>query len=537
MAGDRVRRRGVVAMSYARNCFTEILIFAGLLVAAPYDVSVEKVSNYDSWGTGWDSEYVMQNAIVTLAVVPKIGGRIMQFNLSTFISLYVDSTNKGVVPTSDILLGGYRTMVSPQSSFPWPPSPFLDWKPYSCTITTNTPDSCGLFLQSQIETTSGYSTLDGLQYKRTITIYKASSHVQVLTTLVNKGTSAIDTPHGIWDDAECTCITNNLPDTTNMWVYFPLNPGSAMGKGRGYAQLQDADTTQWKRNIAPGIMGVQYKKKAGKIGADSKGGWICYVNRLDGHAYVKRFTYVQGQTYPDSGSSVEVYTDPTDPFLEDEVMGPLVPKLEPNDSIQFSEDWFSARTFGPVLAVGAAGLTTHSLTVKQSRDTAVVTGTYGVFDTGTVKSVFRNAAGATLAVADSYSVSPIDSFVLSDKLLVPANASSLQLALYTTMGNFVGALDSVPVTSTAVAGGREGLPQNAGETVTISTMAHALSIHIPFCGHYSIDLLRLDGKRIARYSGAQPGDYMIPYAVITSGVCVIRIKSPTFNESRRLFIP
>jgi hypothetical protein len=154
-----------------------------------------------------------------------------------------------------------------------------------------------------------------------------------------------------------------------------------------------------------------------------------------------------------------------------------------------------------------------------------------------VKSVFRNAAGATLAVADSYSVSPIDSFVLSDKLLVPANASSLQLALYTTMGNFVGALDSVPVTSTAVAGGREGLPQNAGETVTISTMAHALSIHIPFCGHYSIDLLRLDGKRIARYSGAQPGDYMIPYAVITSGVCVIRIKSPTFNESRRLFIP
>jgi hypothetical protein len=333
------------------------------------------------------------------------------------------------------------------------------------------------------------------------------------------------------------CKTNNLPDTTNMWVYFPLNPGSTMGKGRGYAQLEDADTTQWKRNIAPGIMGVQYKKKAGKIGADSRAGWICYVNRLDGHAYVKRFTYVQGQTYPDSGSSVEVYTDPTNPFLEDEVTGPLVPKLAPNDSIQFAEDWFSARTFGPVLAVGTAGLTTNSLRVTQSHDTAVATGTYGVFYTGTVKSVFKNAAGATLAVADSHSVSPVDSFVLKDTLPLPANAASLQLALYTTAGIFAGALDSVSVTSTAVSGNREGIPQKIGEPVTISTTAHALLIHVSFNGRYAIELMRLDGKRIVRRSGAQQGDYPFPYAVIASGVCVVRIQSSTFNESRRVFIP
>jgi hypothetical protein len=519
-------------MNRAATILLGAVAFNGLCLAAPYDVSVQKVSNYDSWGTGWDSEYVMQNSLVTLAVAPKIGGRIMQFNLAAFMSLYIDSTDKGVVPTSDILLGGYRTMVSPQSSFPWPPSPFLDWKPYSCTVTAASADSCALHLESQVETTSGYPTLDGLQYKRTVTLYAASSHVRVATTLVNMGTATLG-PHGIWDDAECVCKTLGIADTAHMWVYFPLNPTSTMGKGRGYAQLQNSDTTQWKRNIAPGIMGVQYKKKAGKIGADSKAGWICYVNRLDGHAYVKTFTVVAGATYPDSGSTVEVYTDPGSPFLEDEVMGPLA-TLAPNDSILFNEEWYSARTFGPVLAVSPVGLTTHALALSQSNDSATLTGTWGVFYAGSVKLLFKNAAGGALAVADSFAVSPVDSFVLNDRVRVPANAASLQLALYNAAGTLAGTLDSASVTPTGV-----GAPVRAAtmvaDPVVVTALGRSLSIRVTAKGTWSIVLCRPDGRRIAGLSCARPGNYSLPIA--SQGVYLLDIRSPASVAGRRIFIP
>ncbi len=527
-------------MNCAGMVLTGMLAVATLATAAPYYVSVAKVSNYDSLGAGWDSEYVMQDSIVTLAAVPLVGGHLMQFDLATTsTTLFVDSANKGKVPTGDSLFGGYRTLVSPQSSFPWPPSPILDWKPYACTVAANTADFGVIYLQSGVETTSNYTTLKGLQYKRTITLYKASSHVKVLATLVNDSNhiQTDTTPHGIWDDAECACQNNGKLDTTDIWVYFPLNPASTMGKGRGYAQLQGTDTTQWKRNIAPGIMGVQFKRKGAKIGADCVGGWICYVNRLDGHAYAKTFKYVTGQTYPDSGSSVEVYTDGTNPFLEDEVLGPLS-RIATNDSIQFAEDWYEARSFGPVLAVNNSGLITHRLSVKQSHDTAVVSGTYGVFYNGTVKSVFKNAAGAALAVADSYSVSPVDSFVYHNTLTVPANAVSLALALYNAQGVFAGYLDSAVVTPTAVFRGQaDCMSLKAGESVRLMTTMHALSIHVPFSGRYSINLIRLDGKLIARYSGAHPADYLIPYSAVAMGVCFLRIQGPTVNESMKVFIP
>ena len=69
-------------------------------------------------------------------------------------------------------------------------------------------------------------------------------------------------------------------------------------------------------------MGVVYHRKEAKVGADSKAGWLCYVDRLGGYAYVKKFVFQAGKTYPDSGSSVEVYTSGTTTFLEEEVIGP-----------------------------------------------------------------------------------------------------------------------------------------------------------------------------------------------------------------------
>jgi hypothetical protein len=523
-------------MKYTLGACTCIFLITNLLTAAAQDVAIQTQSNYNSWGTAWDSVYVLKNNIVTLAAVPKIGGRIMQYDLGTHASMYVDSANKGKVPAASALLGGFRTLASPQSSFPWPPSPVLEVGQYSCAIKANTADSGVIYLESKLENTSGYDSLDGLQFKRTITLYASSSHVKVQMTMANKGTKTLR--HGIWDITECVCRNNNVPDTSNIWLYFPLNPTSTMGGGKGFAQLQGADASQWKPNTAPGgIMGVQYRRKEAKVGADSKAGWICYVDRLDGYAYVKRFTYETGKTYPDSGSSVEVYTSGSTTFLEEEVMGPVV-SLAPNDSVGLVEDWYASRSKGPVLAVNNAGLLSKKLTIQQTHDTVKAQGVYGIFYEGTVKSIFKTAAGATVAVADSNTVSPLDSFAYNDTLKVPATAAVLALALYTVNGGFVGNLDSIAVAPSAIF---EGAEAKRGTIIApdfkIFAKGNGVSIRVPFEGNYSFELTDIKGRLVGTFKETKPLHYIISPAAIQPGVYLVRARFHGTAKCQRIILP
>ena len=63
-----------------------------VLAVAPLDAqsppaTVEQVSNYKDWG--WDA-LVMENGLVTLATVPQIGARVMQHDLGTHESIYIN---------------------------------------------------------------------------------------------------------------------------------------------------------------------------------------------------------------------------------------------------------------------------------------------------------------------------------------------------------------------------------------------------------------------------------------------------------------
>jgi hypothetical protein len=411
---------------------------------------------------------------------------------------------------------------------------------YTCAIRANTADSGVIYLESQVENTTADAlknpNLDGLQFKRTITLFKSTSHVKVEMTMANKGAKTL-VPHGIWDITECVCMNNNALDTSNIWLYFPLNPGSTMGGGKGYAQLQGTDASQWKLNTAPGnIMGVVYRKKEAKMGADSKAGWICYVDRVGGYAYVKRFTYEAGKTYPDSGSSVEVYTSGTTAFLEEEVMGPLV-ALAPNDSTTLTENWFAARSLGPVLAVSDAGLITSKLTIQQSHDTVKAQGTYGIFYQGNVKSLFKNASGTTVAVADSYAVSPSDSFAFKDTLKVASSAAKLLLALYSDGGGFIGNLDSITVTPVEDIKTIYRNRTADNKAFSLYQKGNVLSIDVRYEGRYSMEVLGLDGRPQASFRGTKPGMYAVPFGRLSAGVYLVKASFPEATESRMIVVP
>jgi hypothetical protein len=505
-----------------------------ILAATSYDVTMEKKINYNSWGAAWDTIVVVKNNLITLAAAPKLGGRVMQYDLGTHPSIYVNPNmiNK-TITTGDSMVGGFRQLPSPQSDFSWPAPPALDYGQYKCAIRSTGADSCVVYLESPVETStdSKYTKHKGLQYKRTLTLYKASSRVKVEMVMLNKGAAAFN--HGIWDITQTECSNNGTYDKQNMWVYFPLNPNSSMSGGFvEYKQNGALDKTQWNKDIAPGIMGVQYKQVVAKIGADCKAGWICFVDRLDGYAYVKTFTHQEGKTYPDSGASVQVYTYKDYTNTEVEVLGPLT-SLAPNDSVVMVENWYAARSKGPVYSVNSAGLVAKPIIATQTGSTVKVQGSYGVFYPGKVQAIFKGA-GAEVA-ADSYAVSPNDSFVLNDTLKVAANATKLVLALFSSSGKLMGNLDSAVITPVGVSGAptESGL---IGNPLSIVRKGNVLLIEAPYQGDYRIEFTSLDGKKLLSLKGQKPMTYSFPLSNISAGVICIRSHHAGAVDKRRVIV-
>jgi hypothetical protein len=85
------------------------------------NVTVQTVSNYNQWK--WDTTIVMQNGLITMATVPSIGGRVMQYDLGNLPSIMINSSllGKTYTPASNsnwYNFGGYKTWPSPQSVWP-----------------------------------------------------------------------------------------------------------------------------------------------------------------------------------------------------------------------------------------------------------------------------------------------------------------------------------------------------------------------------------------------------------------------------------
>jgi hypothetical protein len=518
------------------------IVTFGITDAQQYDVSLEKKINYNNWGTAWDSVVVLKNGIITLAAVPKIGGRVMQYDLGTHPSIYIHESMKGKNITSgDSMVGGFRQLPSPQSDFQWPSPPNVDFGSYTCTVLQNNADSAVISLLSPIEDSKldKYKTHKGLQFKRDITLYKASSHVRIVMTMYNRGQQSMT--HGIWDITQSACINNNTADLDNFWVYFQRYQQSTLGGNKGYVEYKNEGTgagAQWKPDAAPGnIMGVQFKKLRGKIGADCRTGWICFNDRYDAYAYVKTFTYQNGKSYPDSGASVQVYTYSNMNMLEVEVLGPLT-TIAPGDSVTLEENWFAARSKGPVLAVTSAGLITEKLTVQQTDDTLSVKGSFGVFYQGYVKTQFCDASKNIIFTADSVQVSPTDSFFVNKKLKIPAGATFVQFTVFDSKGTVVGILDSAAV-PTPLSIGNNVSPFMSivyAHLFTAALEKNAIQINIPYKGTYHITLHTIDGKLLGSRTVNAPSCSSMKPADVTDNVVIVKVNGNGVSESARLVI-
>ena len=409
--------------------------FLCLLTAALWgQTRISTEDNYNSWG--WQA-IVMTNDLITVATVPVIGARIMQYDLGEHSSIFVNSAELGKTHKPNqsqwYNYGGYKVWPAPQDAWGWPPPAVLDAGPWSAEIVDHTTDSVAVFVKSQKET---WSKTPNLSMERRTVIYKNSSRVKVEQSIINEG--AEEVKWSVWDVTQSIVNHPGEKDFENFWVYFPIKTeGSVFGPT---GVKTSAASSAWKGEAAPGVYGVQFKPEGKKIFADSPEGWIAYVDEREGYAYVKVFEVYEGQDYPDGGARNEVWINNSPFYLEVEVVSPIWP-IAPGGKITFAENWYAAKVNGPILTVNHLGAVETHLQFDPSN--GEMYGAYGVFHVGAAKLLFLDGLGAEIGEGGTFTVTPLEKFVIEQKISVPQSAETAEIRLFDADGTLLGVLDTV----------------------------------------------------------------------------------------------
>jgi len=419
-------------------CILTILLCIVFSHAQTSGVSLHSVPNYNKWG--WNS-IVMQNEFITIATVPAIGGRVMQYDLDSLPSIYINNNELGKTYAPAYKgyhnFGGFKTWPSPQYRWPgqWPPPPTLDYGNYSFSADSTSNDSVSVLVTSPVE----QWIASGIQFERRATIYPGSSRVKMEQTIINQGTSTSN--WGMWSITQSIVNHPGKTDYENYRAYFPLNPSSVYGASKTWT---DGASNAWKGEISPGVYGVQFypsPPSGKKIFADPEKGWLAYAVASDTVIFARTFDIYEGAHYPDS-ARITVYVSNSPAYMEIETKFPLI-DIEPGARYTFTENWWAAQVRIPILDVN----TTGAVAQKFSYDSATHTlsAVYGVFHKGTAKTAFKDENGLVISEGREYSVSPLKEVQLDEIIIIPQNTKIIEFQIYNPEGGLIGILDSIDI--------------------------------------------------------------------------------------------
>lgn len=417
---------------------------------------------------GWKG-YRLSNGLVTLHVVPEIGGRIIQFQLADHPFLFVNPDLAGrVFPPEENgggkggwkNYGGSKLWPAPQGwerddQWPGPPDPVLDGGAYEGRIISRGPSRVSVTVASPPDERTG------IQLSREISLFEGQT--RVVHDCVMRNVSRRLVRWSIWEviQLDTALATDPAQPNGDFWAYCPLNPRSAHPKGFSplYGQVTHPS---WQPDYAAGLLAVKYAHRVGKVGLDSDAGWLAAVNGRTDHCFIGKFQWFDGAEYPDH-SSVEFWLNgagelilngvamtnspsakETPYLMEAEILSPLV-ELRPGEEYRFQIEWFATRCPKPVVDVTAAAAIHQPLRAAVQASKAALSGVFGVFYEGRARAAVLDALGNVLAREDLGAVHPNQPFRLSRSFDLPEGAARISVRLLDAKGSDVGSLGSVRV--------------------------------------------------------------------------------------------
>ena len=395
---------------------------------------------------GW-SAWRLANEFVQLIAVPKIGGRVMAYDLGDHPFLFVDPDLAGKLFSAEENqgdgslaawknYGGDKTWPAPQgwdNDEQWhgPPDPILDTGRYTVDEVVARPDRAAIAMSSLPDPRTG------VQITRRFTLAPGSSRVQVELTFRNVSDRAVR--WGIWDvvqlNAARTLSDGSRTHDPTCTVTAPVNPQSRFA--RGFTVMFGADDNpQWQ--VGDGLFRADYQWAIGKVGLDSPAGWIAFHQASQQAAFIEQFAYVPGAAYPDEGATVECWTvgagkvanlDYADSgiyLMETEVLGPLT-RIEPGATTTFAMEWGACRCTGAVVDVQPGGCAAQRLAASVTGDAVRLTGSFGVFDAGQLIVAWLDGADQELANAKVQRADPLTGLDVDTVLIPPSTATGVEI--------------------------------------------------------------------------------------------------------------
>lgn len=258
----------------------------------------------------WPDSIVLGNGKVEAVIVPAIG-RVMQFRFAgeedgPFWE-NAELFGKSPDPKSQTWgnFGGDKTWPAPQSDWPkitprgWPPPQAFDSMPVTAEIRL-TP------LTKMVELISLIDSHYGIRTRRLVVVDNKRPQMTITTSYEKVEGDPVTV--GVW-------IITQLKDPQAVHIFLPKNTIFAEGYTKQSKQLPAGLNHQGRL-----LSLTRDPKISTKIGTDASSlVWIGekYTLRIDSPR-------AANETYPDQGSSAEVYTNP-DPlkYVELEMLGPL----------------------------------------------------------------------------------------------------------------------------------------------------------------------------------------------------------------------
>lgn len=249
---------------------------------------------------GWTNSYALRNASAEVIVVPAIG-RVMRFGFIGEDSVLWENplllgkpmpNNPWSIPGS---FGGDKTWPAPQSAWNWPPPTAFDAAPCDAKIIGE-----NLILTTPVDPTYG------IRATRRITLSPFEPVLEITTTYEKVQGPPVEV--SVW-------VISQFREPEGVYLRVPKD--SQYHEGYNLQGAPPGDRLQIQGDL---LKMTRDPAKSFKIGSDASA--LLWAGK--DHMCVIQIERQTGATYPDKGSSVEIYTNPNPAaYVELETLGPL----------------------------------------------------------------------------------------------------------------------------------------------------------------------------------------------------------------------
>lgn len=415
---------------------------------------------------GWDAER-MANRWVTLIIVPKLGGRLMQVTFGSHDYLFVNPLYLGqYFPPSQGAAEGKWFNYGGDKIWPLPEgaqdeqhwivaSDVLDDGIYQLTPVLPTGETCTVRLQGPPDERTG------LQYSREISIDAKSPRISFRAVMQNI------TGHQIrWSMQSVTQYNTADPGdpakyNRDFWAFTPANPASVFNR-RFDAHAGPIDHPSYSV-LNNNLFALHWSYLEGEVGVDSTAGWVAVVDGLSSFAMVERFRFFPGADYPERASVIfyidgprlklnskgmpeisRTKLDDAPYYMEAELNNPVV-SLEPGQSSALDSEWFPTRMTPHLIDVTDAGAIGRELAAVPVGGGLRLTGFFGVFYTGRLLAHLYDARGVALKTVEIAKADPLEAVSLDTTIPAPPETDRVSLHLLDERGLDRGSMGEVKV--------------------------------------------------------------------------------------------